>query len=520
MGGGADRLRARRVRVKRAAGGGRHAARGGACRRAGAAAAGSPHPQPPPCSDAQAYIGAYPAASPPVAPPGSTAATSLPTFTALPAPPGGASDCGALIATGGPVWGLDWAPATAGRLLAVAAAPAARASTPLTATVAGPALVQVWTVPLNDEPPSLAIALAVDGGVARAVKWRPARAAAAPASAAGILAAIQSDGSLTVWVIPTPDHAAAAFGGRAGPRVARATPLAAAPTGGPPTALAWSPRAPYDELITASADGSATLWRLESGGDGGAALTRLLRTPARGPPLRAAAFPPPEIGLAHPGVPALRPFAVAGHGGDGVVWDATRPGAPTLTAPAPRAWTMAVAWLAAPLGLLLAQDGGKLTLAPLEGVSSGGTPPTTMWSLEQGRTSTVWDVAALSATSVVAYATGAGDVAAFDVLPVARGRGPPRPHAPLSGFRRLSGGALAAPRVPDLAADARLATREGQGKTGRAGAATPRQAAPDAGLAVHRVAWRRGRGARATLAAGGGAGLVRVHEVDVQAAVG
>lgn len=500
---------------------GPHAARCGACRRRRRGAASPPHPPPPLSRDAQTYTSAYLAASPPIAPPGSTAPAPLATFSALPAPQGGASDSGALLAVGGPVWGLDWAPPSAGRLLAVAAAPAARAATPLLATVSGPALVQVWEVPNTGAVPSLAIALAVDGGVVRCLKWRPARAAAAPAASAGLLAAIQSDGMLTVWVVPTAEHAAATFRGRPGPRVARAAPLATAPTGGPPTALAWSPRRPYDELVTASADGSATLWRLEEQECGGPPrLVRLLRTPARGPPLRAAAFPPPEIGLAHPGVPALRPFAVAGHGGDGAVWDAAAPGAPALVAPAPRAWTMAVAWLASPLGLLLAQDGGKLTLAPLEGVASGGTPPATMWCLDKGRTATVWDVAALPSSSVVAYATGAGDVAAFDVLPVARGRGPPRAHAPLSGFRRLSSGALSAPRAPDLASDARLATREGQGKTGRAGAATPRQAAPDAGLAVHRVAWRRGRGARATLAAGGGAGVVRVHEVDVGRAVG
>ena len=506
--------------------------------------------------DATPYTSCLHASSPPLLHgDDATAAAPLPLFTGVPPPPR-ARDVGSALSVGSPVWALDWAPQRGGgdgdRTLAVAASPAPRTVTPMAAPTTGPALVQVWRVPRGATPPTLALAIAVDGGVVRAARWRPCADGVSRRSA-GILAAALGDATLAVWAVP---------GDRLDGAIVRVTPLASGHTGGPPSALEWSPRAPHDMLATASFDGSATVWRVEvvvSGGGrpGGAtttALVPLLRTPAhRTPPLRALAFPPPSVSLGHTGVPHMRPLAVAGHGGDPVVWDAARPSTPLASLPAPKAWAFGLAWLAAPLGLLVGHDGGRLTFLSMEGVAGGGSPAACGWSLPKGSpaaTAPVWDVASLPGSSVAAYATGAGDVGAFDVLRGVRDRGGGA-HPPVTGFRVAAGGGAGAPalRLPSraaLARDAALASRDsaskaapapaagggrgrGRGKgrgRGAAAAAPPPAPPPPAGspeaafVAVHRIAWARIGGRTAVLAAGGGAGVVRVVECDVEEVVG
>ena len=412
------------------------------------------------------------------------------------------SDAGCAFFAGGPIWALDWCPESkrkndAGeeeeeedeeeeeeedeeganrsrrrtrRLLAVSAHPPASATTAIGERLAGPALVQIWSVPKYcaifggsgggrragkrpklaagaEEttalpPPAIAFALAHGGCLARDLKWRPP-GNLSPFSddesrVVGILAAALGDGSLTIWSVPSeaavrrkllkgkgssaanpppssnPAAAAAAV-------VVDLAPLAVGTGCGLLSAVAWCPQrgngkgkrggaSGGEELATAGFDGSAVLWRVEAAtsGDGddgspfspssssrssAARLVPLLRTPRdAGGPLRCLAFPPsPGIALSHAAglasssssssspsfsSPRLRAFATAGHSPDARLWDASDPGGGCLLARLPlaasRAWCLSLAWLAVPLGLLVAQDGGRLLFLPLDGGSGGG----------------------------------------------------------------------------------------------------------------------------------------------------
>ena len=272
-------------------------------------------------------------------------------------------------------------------------------------------------------------------------------------------------------------------------------PLAVGSGCGLLSAVSWCPRkcrgGGEDELATAGFDGSAVLWRVEAanGGDASpppspsasmrktrARLVPLLRTPRdAGGPLRCLAFPPfPGIALSHAAVgsngtsasvPALRAFATAGHSPDARVWDASDPGGGCLLARLPlassRAWVFSMAWLSVPLGLLIAQDGGRLLFLPLDGSSgaagveasvapsgnkkrglnkkrskssSGSGSGSEQQQQQQlrlcrvaggaeSRDDAVWGVSACPGTaSLAAYCTSGGFVGTVDVLPTAGAR--------------------------------------------------------------------------------------------------
>jgi len=254
-------------------------------------------------------------------------------------------------------------------------------------------------------PPALAFALAHNGCLARDLKWRPERFnSSLPEDSVGVLAAALGDGSLALWCVPSEAEvkkkscsSSSSSSSPPPPLVVHLPPLAVGAGCGLLSAVSWSPRK-GDELATAGFDGSALLWRVETAGgdDEGsrkkklASLVPLLRTPRdAGGPLRCLAFPPAAgpsspaagVALSHASgphsSPALRCFATAGHSPDARLWDASDPGGGCVLARLPlaasRAWVLSMAWLAVPLGLLLAQDGGRLLFLPLDAGSSSGS---------------------------------------------------------------------------------------------------------------------------------------------------
>ena len=120
---------------------------------------------------------------------------------------------GLLLNAGGPVWALDWCPASVqlpppqpsgtGRagsssggggggvaeFLAVGCHPSHSAHHPLGAAVRGPGVLQVWEVRTPEQaaaglgPPRMALAIAHDGGLAWQCRWAPAPALADSATA-------------------------------------------------------------------------------------------------------------------------------------------------------------------------------------------------------------------------------------------------------------------------------------------------------------------------------------------------
>lgn len=362
--------------------------------------------------------------------------------------------------------------------------------------------------------PELAFALAHSGCLARDLKWRPRGTSHSSDSTVGVLAAALGDGSLTLWSVPSEaavrrsrkpegkssSPASSAHAPAAAAVVVDLAPLAVGSGCGLLSAVAWCPStgskrgrlggvgvggAGGDELATAGFDGSAVLWRVEaaSDDDGGncanspayphptpARLVPLLRT-ARDPggPLRCLAFPPfPGVALSHATAaadtssfssPRLRAFATAGHSPDARLWDASDPGGGCLLARVPlaasRAWALSMAWLAVPLGLLVAQDGGRLLFLPLDASSGGGSVGSAEaagkkrggkkkrsgsdksrqeglsqdWCLcrvaggAEARDDAVWGVSACPGTATLAaYCTGGGFVGTFDVLPTPAAR--------------------------------------------------------------------------------------------------
>ena len=459
----------------------------------------------------------------------------------------------------------------------------------------------------------------VSGGVV------PASPAASPACPLpppflGVLAAALGDGSVVVWAVPvppaptkttTPSTAGKKRKGPAGeggapPPSPRQPPIldlppAAAGRCGLPSCLEWCPAPPLDLLAAACWDGSAVLWRIgewgASGGGGGAppaeapprpwsrggggggggcqptppfsyGLSPLLRVQAGASPLRAIAWPPPPLRTAYPGSPPLTPFATAGHAADLCVWEAGgSPAAPRLSIALPREWALSLAWLPHPLGMLVAQDGGRLTFAPLD---AGSSPSPQAFAFDgHGEAWSVHATRAASSAFVAAYGVGSGDVGVFEVRGTAKARAS-TVHRVVAGFRRrtASGGGAAAGAAPSGGRGGAGGGRgRGRGR-GRGTAAAPpppptapglvlpstdrtlvlppaavlakdaciysgapsspaaakaaaaRSARPDEGVAVTRVRWAEGGGSSGSdwtwLASAGGGGVVRLQLVDVR----
>ena len=360
--------------------------------------------------------------------------------------------------------------------------------------------------------PALAFALAHGGCLARDLKWRPGPPPPSSSSSPdtiGVLAAALGDGSLTLWSVPSEaavkkekekqrqkggksSSSSSSSSSSAALVIIDLPPLAVGTGCGLLSAVAWCPRkgnGGEDELATAGFDGSAVLWRVEAAAaasDDDASpssplrLVPLLRTPRdAGGPLRCLAFPPsPGLALSHSHsdfcTPRLRAFATAGHSPDARLWDASDPGRGCLLARLPlsssRAWVFSMAWLSVPLGLLLAQDGGRLLFVPLDGggraagaeaaVAPSGnkrrglnkkkkkSEQTQQQQNQQdlslcrvaggaeSRDDAVWAVAACPGTATLAaYCTSGGFVGTVDVLPTPAAREAARRLVASSGGR-------------------------------------------------------------------------------------
>jgi len=486
----------------------------------------------------------------------------------------------ALAHGGGLAWDCKWRPTVQGVVSSPAAGAGGTGGTahpPLLGVLAaalGDGTLAVWGVPVPaaspaEPPPAAAVPPA---GAFRKKRKAPAAAAAAPSPA-----------STATLNPPTLLDLPPAAAGRAGAAL--------------PSCIEWCAAHPHDLLAAACWDGSAVLWRVgeweeeEEGGAGGPpasppprpwagertsslcfGLSPLLRVQAEPSPLRSIAWPPPPIVTAFRGTPPLTAFATAGHAADLCVWEAASGGpGPRLAVALPREWAFGLAWVPHPLGLLVAQDGGRLTFAPLE---AGAASATQAFPLEgHGE---AWSVDALrpplasTGATVAAVGVGAGDVGVFEVKLSAKAR-VGTGHRVVAGFRRRGGVGVGAAAVEAAPAGGGRGGRGGRGRgrgRGRGGggepsspapaalptadrtlvlppakalakdaclyrgpaatgpaarAAATRSALPDEGLAVTRVRWAVGSGEAgggaddwAWLASAGGGGVVRCQLVDVR----